>query len=126
MAEVKEKPKSKGQVRYSSGPKITKAPKEGDTVEDAGAPKEAAAEAEKTAGGDAVEANMDGDPGPEASEATGTEDIPVRHKTERGEMHTRHEKERSDMLKRHEKEFKTIYKRHESEMGGGDEGAEEE
>lgn len=125
MADDKEKPKSKGQKRYSDGPKITKAPKEGDKVDDAGAPKEAAAEAEKTAGGDAVEANMDSDPGPEASEATGTEDIPVRHKTERGEMHTRHEKERADMVKRHEKEFKTVYKRHEAELGGGAEAEKE-
>lgn len=116
MAEDK-KP-SKGSKRYGNGPKITKAEEKGDTVSDAGAPKEAAKEAEKTADGDAVEANMDSDPGPEGTEAAGTEAVPVhsRHASERKEMGARHESELHDMHKRHAKELRAIGKRHAAEL----------
>lgn len=127
MAEEKKKPESKGSRRYGHGPKIDAVPKKGDAAgEGSGAPKEAAKEAEKTAGGESAEANMTSDPGPEGAVAAGTEDIPVRHGSEMKEMHARQRKEMVDMHARHRDEHSKLSKRHMAELGpGGDEGEEE-
>lgn len=112
-----EQVKSKGERRYGDGPKIKAADRKGDTVE-TGTPKE-----QKTGG--AAEANMKADPGPEGTEAAGTESVDVngRHSSERQAMLDRQENERKDMHKRHEKEISDLFGRHETERGGKTEAA---
>lgn len=131
MAEMK----SKGEKRYGSKPHVGKPPEKGDT-DKSGHSEESSKMAKKSAGTEEAQANMDSDPGPEASVAAGTDGINVtheRHAGEREEMMKRHDTERGQMNRRHEKDMGSMAKRHMDElsmpsgdMSEGESGTEEE
>ncbi len=109
MAEEEKKPK-RSEKMYGKGPKI-EAEREGDKVKsEGGAPKEANAEADKTAGDPPshVETSDVGKSGTEAKGdvMAGTDGIETHHvhSGERMQMHGRHMLEAVDMAHRHDKE----------------------
>jgi hypothetical protein len=112
MAEEKKEEKKKSSEKlYGKGPKIEPAPEKGDTVKsEGGAPKEAAKEAEKSAGEPKSEATHSevGKSGTEAKGdvMAGTDGI-MTHHTQSGErtsVHNRHQMEMEQMHGRHEHE----------------------
>lgn len=114
--EKKEKKKAGSERMYGKSPHIErKEKKSGDKMEsEGGAPKEAAAKAEETAGEPKAEANMDdasvpgGEGAPEAKGdvMAGTDGIETHHTSsaERMEGHSRRMGEHSEMMHRHERE----------------------
>ena len=128
MAEEEKKEKKSSSAKmYSKSPKIEKAPEKGDTVKsEGGAPKEAAKEAEKSAGDPVsrTEHSEVGESGTQPVEGDvmkGTDGIATHHMRsgERMEMHGRHMVEHAAMHGRHEREHMAAAMGH----GGDDEGS---
>ncbi len=106
--------------RYEKSPKIMPKGKGGDKEKE-GAPKEAAAKAEKTAGSAKPEVDAGGGAAPKGTEIAGTESVPSsseRHGREMKEMHGRHQEELASMYDRHGKEHKQLATRHAKENEG--------
>lgn len=132
MAEKKkdEKKETRSGKRYGHGPKIEPKEGKGDNIKsEAGAPKKASAEAEKTAGKPKPEIEKESDPGPTGTEAAGTGSVPVhdeamtkRHMKERHDMVKGHHQEMEDMAARHMSAHKAMSARHASEMAQTSEG----
>lgn len=145
--EKKAEKKSSSSKMYGKSPRIEKAPAKGDTVKsEGGAPKEAAAKAEESAGEPKSEATYSevGDGGTNAAKGdvmAGTDGIPTHHmqsnereamhgrqSTERAEAHGRHERDHlmratgnsseshEDMTKRHVVELRHMHAKHEKEV----------
>ena len=124
MAEEKKEKKRSSEKLYGKPPKIEPAPKKGDTVKsEGGAPKEAAKEAEKSAG-DPVTKETHSEIGESGTEAkgdvmAGTDGIPTSH-TESGDglrehmkdLHSHHERMMRDLHEHHMQAMKEIGKRH--------------